>query len=84
MGNKRFKDQILRQILETGTKDGASKTQIVYKCGLNFRTIRPYLELISRNDLMVKIEGNIPKYRTTGKGEEALLHLRALEELIWD
>jgi len=79
MNSKRFKDQILRQILET-----CATTQIVYRCGLNFHTIQPYLELISRNDLMVKIEGNIPKYRTTGKGEEALLHLRALEELIWD
>jgi len=85
MGRKRYKDQILRQILEACAGGmGASKTQIVYKSGLNFLTILPYMELLSRCGLVVRIEGEIPVYRITDKGEEALGYLRRLEEMMWD
>jgi len=82
MGYKRFKDQILQQILEACSGEGVSKTQVVYKSGLNFQTVIPYMELLRRNGLAVRIEGEIPRYRTTEKGAEALGHMRALEELI--
>lgn len=85
MGRKRYKDQILRQILEAcAGGGGASKTQIVYKSGMNFLTILPYMELLSRCGLAVRIEGEIPVYRITDKGEEALGHLRRLEEMMSD
>ncbi|MHC1686758.1 MAG: winged helix-turn-helix domain-containing protein [Methanothrix sp.] len=83
MGRKRYKDQILRQILEVCAGEvGASKTQIVYKSGMNFLTIQPYMELLNQRGLVVRIEGALPRYRITDKGEEALGHLRKLEEMV--
>jgi hypothetical protein len=38
---------------------GATKTQIVYKSGLNFHTIIPYLDLLTRSGLVVRTEGTI-------------------------
>ncbi len=61
---------------------GQSKTQIVYKCNMNFRTVLPYLDLLVRNGLMARIEGGVPVYKTTPKGAEALRHFRKLEKLI--
>jgi predicted transcriptional regulator len=42
------------------------------------------MELLSRCGLMVRIEGKIPLYRITDKGEEALGHMRRLEEMMRD
>ena len=78
MGRKRYKDQILRRILEACV-GGASKTQIVYSCGLNFHTVVPYLEMVTRNGLADVVEGTMVWYRTTAKGEEALRCMRELE-----
>jgi predicted transcriptional regulator len=84
MGRKRYKDQILLQILQLCAEGGsASKTQIVYGAGLNFRTVVPYLDLLTQSGLVVRTEGEIPVYRTTEKGEEALGHLQEIERLMW-
>lgn len=61
---------------------GANKTQIVYSCNLNFRTVVPYLDLIIKNRLAERVEGEIPRYRTTSKGFEALRHFQEIEKLI--
>lgn len=83
MGAKRFKDQILAQILKTCEQEGKSKTQVVYGSGLNFKTIVPYLSTLKNNGLIEIIPGEeYPLYIITLKGKEALIHLRALEELI--
>lgn len=82
MGTKRFKDQILAQILKCCELEGKSKTQVVYASGLNFKTIVPYLMTLSKSGLLEIIPGEYPLYRITQKGEEALMHLRALEDLI--
>ncbi len=82
MGIKRYKDQILSKILQTCIGEGVSKTKVVYASGLNFKTIKPYLATLNRNGLVEIISGPHPVYRTTQKGEDALTHLRALEELI--
>jgi len=84
MGTKRYKDQILLNILLTCRGEGVSKTKVVYASGLNFKTIKPYLATLNRNGLVEIILGPHPKYRTTQKGEDALTHLRALEELIFE
>ncbi len=42
---------------------GASKTQIVYNSNLNFHTVVPYIELLVRNGLAVRVEGAIPGIR---------------------
>jgi len=81
MGRKRFKDQILCKILQV-CGEGANKTQIVYSCNLNFHTVVPYLDLLIKNGLAEKLEGEIVRYRITPRGEEALGHLQELEKLI--
>gem|GEM_PF-5771312 len=51
---------------------GASKTQIVYACNLNFHTVMPYLELVTRNELAERTEGKVLRYKTTAKERSAL------------
>jgi predicted transcriptional regulator len=46
MSERRYKDQILAQILGVCRGDGASKTRIVYASNMNFLTIKPYLSLL--------------------------------------
>lgn len=82
MSHKRYKDRILLNILRV-CGGGTSKTQIVYKSGLNFRTVVPYLDLLTQSGLVVREEGEIPVYRTTEKGEAALGHLQEIERLVW-
>ena len=62
---------------------GTIKTQIVYKSGLNFRIVVPYLDLLIHSGLVVRAEGEIPVYRTTTKGEKSLGHLWEIERLVW-
>lgn len=81
MGRKRFKDQILCMILQV-CREGANKTQIVYSCNLNFHTVVPYLDLLIKNGLAERMEGEIVRYKITPRGEEALGHLQELEKLI--
>jgi len=82
MGRKRFKDQILCNILQMCAGGGASKTQIVYSCNLNFQTVVPYLDLLVRTGLAERLEGGHPRWRTTARGREALSHMQALEGLM--
>ena len=82
MGAKRNKYQILARILETCQGEEMSKTNIVYASGLNFKTILSYLSILNRNGLIEIIPGKYPFYKTTPKGEDALIHLKALEEII--
>ena len=42
---------IISQILDICI-NGASKTRIVYQANLNFRTINPYLEMLTKNELI--------------------------------
>ena len=61
---------------------GANKTQIVYLCNLNFHTVVPYLDLLIRNGLAERVEGETLRYRTTPKGAEVLLHFQEIEKLM--
>ncbi len=81
MGRKRFKDEICCNILQV-CRGGANKTQIVYSCNLNFHTVLPYLDLLIRNDLAEMVQGPHLRYRTTRKGEIALLHFLEIQKLI--
>lgn len=57
---------------------GATKTQIVYSCNLNFQTVVPYLDLIINNGLAERVPGEHVRWRTTARGQEALAHMQAL------
>ena len=73
MGRKRYKDQILLQILQLcAEEESASKTQIVYGAGLNFRTVIPYLELVTRNRLVEIQEGKVPNIKPRQRGRRRL------------
>jgi len=61
-----------------GVRVGATKTQIVYSCNLNFQTVVPYLDLIINNGLAERVPGEHVRWRTTARGQEALAHMQAL------
>jgi predicted transcriptional regulator len=64
---KRSKYVIVSEILNI-CKDGACKTQIVYQANLNFKTANPYIDLLSKNNLIEVKHGERILYRTTDKG----------------
>jgi predicted transcriptional regulator len=75
---KRSRDMIISQILDICI-DGASKTKIVYQANLNFRTINPYLDLLTKNGLInVKREQTII-YKTTPRGLNLLDNFRQIQ-----
>ncbi len=58
---------IISQILDI-CDGGASKTRIVYQANLNFRTVNPYIELLTKNGLIESKTGRTILYETTDKG----------------
>ena len=69
---------IISQILDICAK-GASKTRIVYQANLNFRTINPYLDLLTKNGLInVKKEQTII-YETTPRGLDLLDNFKQIQ-----
>jgi predicted transcriptional regulator len=65
---KRSRDIIISEILDICT-EGAHKTKIVYLANLNFRTVNPYLDLLTRNGMINAIKkGNLVVYETTTRG----------------
>ena len=75
---KRSRDMIISQILDICI-NGAGKTKIVYQANLNFRTINPYIELLTKNGLInVKKEQTII-YTTTPKGLDLLDNFKQIQ-----
>jgi predicted transcriptional regulator len=72
---KRCKEEILSKILEICCQ-GVRKTAIVYGANLNFRTVNPYIELLSKNGLIEIDQGS---YRTTPRGNETLKNMRIVQ-----
>ncbi len=64
---KRSKYQIISQILDICV-GGACKTKIVYQANLNFRTINPYIDLLTKNGLIKTSMGRNVSYETTNRG----------------
>jgi predicted transcriptional regulator len=65
---KRSRDIIISKILDICTA-GAHKTRIVYQANLNFRTVNPYLELLTKNGMInTQKESNPVVYETTSRG----------------
>jgi predicted transcriptional regulator len=64
---KRSRHTIVSQILDV-CNGGASKTKIVYQANLNFRTVNPYIELLTKNGLIEIKSGRPVMYETTDKG----------------
>jgi predicted transcriptional regulator len=68
---KRSRGEIISCILDLCV-DGANKTKIVYQANLNFRTVNPYLNLLTRNGLIDVKAGSTVVYSTTDKGMSLL------------
>jgi predicted transcriptional regulator len=49
--------------------------------GLNFKTINPYLSLLTEKGQIVSEERDLTIYRTTKKGMQALDALKMVEEI---
>lgn len=75
---KRDKLEIIRSIFLI-CRDGARKTEIVYKANLNFKNAEGYLKwLIDRE--MIMQEGKI--FKITAKGAELLSNLESTSNLM--
>jgi len=75
---KRDKLEIARNILLI-CKDGARKTEIVYKANLNFKNGEVYLKRLIDREIIMK-EGNIFKF--TSKGAEMLSNLESASSFL--
>ncbi|MBN1234920.1 MAG: DNA-binding protein [Methanotrichaceae archaeon] len=76
---KRSKQEIIAQILEV-CLESASKTRIVYQVNLNFRTINPYLDILTKNSLIEVSKGEQTLYKTTQKGADLLETIKKVNE----
>ena len=79
---RRSKDEIIADILEVCLMPEITKNKIVHQANLNFETIPPYLDLLTRGRLLEAVPSRFTIYKTTPKGEMALKALRAIEEII--
>jgi predicted transcriptional regulator len=69
--------EIIAEILDT-TKNGAKKTRIMYSCGLSYRFVQKYLQLLLETGLLRT--GN--SYHTTDKGLGFLRKYQTLQLLL--
>jgi predicted transcriptional regulator len=69
--------EIIAEILKI-SKNGAKKTRIMYTCGLSYKFVQKYLNLLLETSLL-RI-GN--SYHTTEKGIEFLRKYQTLELLL--
>jgi predicted transcriptional regulator len=70
----RGRHTIILQVL-TICNAGASKTRIVFKGNLNFKTANFYIDLLIKNGMINVEEGKPQKYQTTAKGTNLLKSL---------
>ena len=75
---KRDKLEIARNILLL-CKDGAKKTEIVYKVNLNFKNAEGYLKWLIDREMILK-EGKF--FRLTSRGSELLTNLESTTEMM--
>ena len=76
---KRDKLEIVRSIFLI-CKDGAKKTEIVYKANLNFKNAEGYLKWLIDREMILK-EGKF--FKITSRGSELLSNLQSTSELMY-
>lgn len=79
----KFKDRrgsidIIADILSVA-REGAKKTQIVYKTNLNFTRLERYLPPLVDKELIKNTDG---EYKTTEKGGEFLTDYQEMKEML--
>ncbi len=80
---KRSRHIIISQILNICVS-GASKTRIVYQANLNFRTINPYIDLLTKNGLISIKQGETILYETTERGKELLESFKQIQNELYE
>ncbi|MDF0591427.1 winged helix-turn-helix domain-containing protein [Candidatus Methanocrinis natronophilus] len=80
---RRDRLQKIISILNICTR-GANKTKIVYAANLNFRSVKPYLNLLENRGLITKNtnEDDTIVYQTTPKGKDLVNKLDSLHEML--
>ena len=81
MYTKRSRDRIISEILNI-CREGANKTQIVYKANLNFKTVNPYINLLIENKLITIKIGQIVRYETTERGINLLHNFNYIQDAL--
>jgi predicted transcriptional regulator len=70
LSRRRTNDLIISEILRA-CRNGATKTRIVYQANLNFLTVKPYLDNLTKKGFIEALpEGSRIVYKTTLKGHE--------------
>lgn len=72
---------IISQILDI-CASGASKTKIVYQANLNFRTVNPYIDLLTKNGMINVRDGPNTLYETTEKGMDLLDSYKRIQDVL--
>jgi len=75
---KRDKLEIIKSILLI-CKNGAKKTEIVYKANLNFKNGEVYLKWLMEREMILK-EGRI--FKITARGSELLSNLQSMSAFL--
>lgn len=79
MDMRRDKLEIIRNVLLVCKRDNATKTRIVYKANLNFKTAGFYLDWLIDHELIAKNENH---FKLTTKGDELLSSLQDVSPLL--
>ena len=75
---RRDKLEIIKSILSICKKDDATKTRIVYRANLNFKTAGIYLNWLINKELVTKDENH---FKLKLKGNELLSNLQDISTL---
>jgi predicted transcriptional regulator len=75
----RSKCNIIKSILEIIKNDPQQKTDIVYKCNLNFTVVKPYLEMLIKKKY-ITLSNN--KFIITETGIDLLNKIKEVTEMI--
>jgi len=75
---RRSKDQIILEILRI-CANSENVTKIVYQTNTNFTTIKGYLNLLIKNDLVECLGSSQRLYKTTQKGIDMMNRLELLQ-----
>ena len=79
MRERRSRDRIILEILSICV-EGENITRIVYRANTNFTTIKTYMDLLIKNDLIETVQGTPILYKTTQKGLTVRNRLKKLRE----
>lgn len=79
MTMKRSREKIVAEILEVCV-GSASKTRIVYQTNLNFNTVKPHLNTLTKKEFLQTIDGDPVLYKTTDNGIDLLKRLQSIQE----